>query len=84
MEDESCQPPQDLMQVAFEQEDIGGWTQAFDDAMDDGDEKRILIGEAMVERALGNSGASRDRFDARGAVAVRQEQMRGSVENPLA
>ncbi len=72
------------MQVAFEQRDIGGWTQAFDDAMDDGGEKRRLIGEAMVERALGNSGASRDCFDARGAVAVRQEQMRGSVENPFA
>jgi hypothetical protein len=52
--------------------------------MDDGDEKRRLIGEAMVERALGNSGASRYRFDARGAVAVRQEKMRGGVENPLA
>jgi hypothetical protein len=52
--------------------------------MDDRDEKRRLIGEAMVERALGNSGASRYRFDARGAVAVREEQMRGGVENPLA
>jgi hypothetical protein len=52
--------------------------------MDDGNEKRRLIGEAMVERALGNSGTSRDRFDACGAVAVRQEQMCGSVENPLA
>ncbi|MEO8565373.1 MAG: hypothetical protein ABI541_03240 [Betaproteobacteria bacterium] len=72
------------MQVAFEQRNIGGRTQAFDDAMDDGDEERRLIGETMVERALRNSGASRDRFDTRGAVAVRQEQMRGSVENPLA
>jgi hypothetical protein len=38
----------------------------------------------MVERALGNPGPSRDRFDAGGAVAVRQEQMSRSVDNPLA
>jgi len=83
-QDEPCQPLQDLLKVPHEQLDIAGRTQAIDDAMDDGDEKRGFVVEAMVEGAFGNACPSRDRFDARGAVPVRHEQMRRGVENPLA
>ena len=52
--------------------------------MDDGDKKRGFVVEAMIERAFGNARPSRDRVDAGGAVALRQEQMSRGVENPLA
>ncbi len=84
-QDESGDPQQRFLEIgAHEQRQIGGRTQPIDDPMDDGAKKCRLVFEAMVERALRNSRLACDRLDARRAVAVRQKQVRRSVENPLA
>ena len=45
-------PAVETPKAALEQWEIGGWTQAIDDAMDDRHEKLGLVVEAMVERAF--------------------------------
>lgn len=84
-QNEACQPPQDLLEVAAVDEgDVGGWAHAIDDAMNNRSEERRLVVEAMVERSLGYSRPPRNRLDAGGAVSQCQNQMGRRVENPLA
>jgi hypothetical protein len=52
--------------------------------MHDGAEQGGLVGEAAVERALGDAGVPRDRFDAGGRVPLGQEQRGSDVEDGLA
>jgi hypothetical protein len=53
------------------------------DPVHDGAEQRRLVGEAVIERALGNSGALRDCLDAGGAVAFGEEQISCSIEDAI-
>jgi hypothetical protein len=82
--DESGEPAQDFGEPRPGDDRHGRrWPQPFDDAMEDRAEKRRLVVEPMIEGALGDASALRDCFDARRAVAAREEEIRRRVENAI-
>jgi hypothetical protein len=51
--------------------------------MHDGAEQHRLIGKAMIERALGDAGAPRQRVDGRQAIALGEEQLGRDIQDAL-
>src|SRR5215472_17434459 len=85
VQDQSRQPLEDLAQArALEDRNARWGTQALDDAMDDCAEERRLVRVAMIEGSLRDACPTRDGFDARGAIAMREEKLRGNVQKALA
>jgi hypothetical protein len=84
VEHEGREPAQDFRDVGSgDERNCRRRPEPFDDPMQDCAEQRRLVFEAVVEGALRDPCPLRDRFDARGAVAAREEQLGRGVENAV-
>ncbi len=85
MQDECGEPLENRLEVgAFDQRNVRGGTQPLDDAMDDRGEQRLLVGEAVIERALGHAQVLRHGIDAGGTEAVREKHLCRRVQDQFA
>ena len=85
MQDERGEPLEYRLEVgAFDQWNVGGGPQPLDDAMDDRGEQRLLVREAVIERALGHAQVLRHGIDAGGTEAVGEKHLCRRVQDQLA